>query len=119
MAQVLLFLGLNFTLHRHLSVVLLFQVVVYYFDIMACIERKLAGKDVPASWTDPFRRCNRIMISILNFLSSEILQDVYLTTEDFLFKRHCTIHSKSAPEGKGLYLEYMRVMIRLRGGYVV
>lgn len=119
MAQVLLFLGLHFTLHRHLSVVLLFQVVVCYSDIMACIERNLAAKDVPASWTDPFRRCYCIMISIVNCLSTEILQDVYLTTEDFLFKRHYTIHSKSAPEGKGIYLEYMRVMIRLSGGYVV
>jgi hypothetical protein len=87
MAQVLLFLGLNFTLHRHLSVVLLFQVAVCYTDIMACIERNLAVKDVPASWADPFRRCFRIMISVLNFLSSEILQDVYLTTEDFFYLR--------------------------------
>ena len=119
MAQVLLFLGLNFTLHRHLSVVLLFQVVVCYSDIMACIERNLGAKDMRASWTDPFRRCFCILISILNFLSSDILQDVYLTTEDFLFKRHCTILSKSAPECKGLYVEYLRVMIRLRGGYLV
>lgn len=100
----LLFLGLNFTLHRHLSVVLLFQIVVCYSDIIACIERKLAANDVPASWTDPFRRCFRIMISVPNFLSSEILQDVYLTIEDFLFKSHYTIRSLSAPEGKGIYL---------------
>lgn len=92
MAQVLFFLGLNFTLHRHLSVVLLFQIVVCYSDNMACIERKLAANDVTASWTDPFRRCFCIMISIPNFHTSEILQDVYLTIEDFLFKMNHTIH---------------------------